>query len=72
MGEFRADEFEADEFRVLLWRVSGERVVTAVTQNYRDLIAWQKAMAPTYKWAEGRVGKEVLDLLGKELNIKMN
>jgi C4-dicarboxylate-binding protein DctP len=34
--------------------------------------AWQKAMAPTYKWAEGRVGKEVLDLLAKELNIKMN
>ena len=34
--------------------------------------AWQKAMAPTYKWAEGRVGKEVLDLLSKELNIKMN
>jgi len=29
-------------------------------------------MAPTYKWAEGRVGKEVLDLLAKELNIKMN
>ena len=34
--------------------------------------AWQKAMAPTYKWAEGRVGKDVLDLLAKELNIKMN
>ncbi len=34
--------------------------------------AWQKAMAPTYKWAEGRVGKEVLDLLAKELNIKTN
>jgi C4-dicarboxylate-binding protein DctP len=34
--------------------------------------AWQKAMAPTYKWAEGRVGKEVLDLLSKELDIKMN
>jgi len=34
--------------------------------------AWQKAMAPTYKWAEGRVGKEVLDMLAKELDIKMN
>jgi C4-dicarboxylate-binding protein DctP len=33
--------------------------------------AWQKAMAPTYKWAKGRVGQEVLDLLAKELNIKM-
>ena len=29
-------------------------------------------MAPTYKWAKGRVGQEVLDLLDKELNIKTN
>jgi hypothetical protein len=29
-------------------------------------------MAPTYQWAKGRVGTEVLDLLSKELNIKMN
>jgi C4-dicarboxylate-binding protein DctP len=35
-------------------------------------VAWQKAMAPTYKWAQGRVGKPVLDLLAKELDIKMN
>ena len=34
--------------------------------------AWQTAMAPTYKWAKGRVGGEVLDLVAKELNIKMN
>src|SRR5690348_17951353 len=34
-------------------------------------VAWQKAMAPTYKWAQGRVGKPVLDLLYKELNISM-
>jgi C4-dicarboxylate-binding protein DctP len=34
--------------------------------------AWQVAMAPTYKWAKGRVGQEVLDVLSKELNIKMN
>ena len=34
--------------------------------------AWQNAMAPTYAWAKGRVGQEVLDLLGKELDIKMN
>ena len=27
--------------------------------------------APTYKWAKGRVGQEVLDLLAKELDIKM-
>jgi C4-dicarboxylate-binding protein DctP len=29
-------------------------------------------MAPTYKWAKGRVGQEVLDLLYKELNIQTN
>src|SRR5450631_3776721 len=34
--------------------------------------AWQTAMAPTYQWAKGRVGTEVLDLVAKELSIKMN
>jgi len=34
--------------------------------------AWQVAMAPTYKWAKGRVGGEVLDLLAGQLHIKMN
>jgi C4-dicarboxylate-binding protein DctP len=34
--------------------------------------AWQAAMQPTYGWAKGRVGQEVLDLLAKELDIKMN
>jgi C4-dicarboxylate-binding protein DctP len=34
--------------------------------------AWQVAMAPTYKWAKGRVGQEVLDVVSKELDIKMN
>ncbi len=29
-------------------------------------------MAPTYTWAKGRVGGEVLDILSKELDIKMN
>ena len=29
-------------------------------------------MQPTYKWAKGRVGQEVLDLLAKELHIEMN
>lgn len=34
--------------------------------------AWQAAMRPTYAWAKSRVGQEVLDLLAKELDIKMN
>jgi C4-dicarboxylate-binding protein DctP len=37
-----------------------------------DKQAWQKAMQPTYKWAKGRVGGEVLDLVAKELHIEMN
>jgi C4-dicarboxylate-binding protein DctP len=37
-----------------------------------DKQAWQKAMQPTYKWAKGRVGGEVLDLVSKELHIEMN
>jgi len=40
--------------------------------NDEQRAAWQKAMAPTYKWAKGRVGQEVLDLVYKELNISMN
>ncbi|MEI8277920.1 MAG: DctP family TRAP transporter solute-binding subunit [Hyphomicrobiales bacterium] len=34
--------------------------------------AWQVAMQPTYAWAKSRVGQEVLDVLTKELAIKMN
>jgi C4-dicarboxylate-binding protein DctP len=37
-----------------------------------DRKAWQEAMQPTYKWAKGRVGQEVLDLVAKELGVKMN
>ncbi|MBW7972589.1 DctP family TRAP transporter solute-binding subunit [Bradyrhizobium sp. BR 10289] len=34
--------------------------------------AWQEAMRPTYTWAKGRVGQEVLDLVARELDVKMN
>jgi C4-dicarboxylate-binding protein DctP len=34
--------------------------------------AWQTAMAPTYQWAKGRVGEEVLGVLGKALDMKLN
>lgn len=33
--------------------------------------AWQVAMAPTYKWAKGRVGQEILDIVAKNLDVKM-
>jgi C4-dicarboxylate-binding protein DctP len=49
---------------------SGKTSLHYLTDDQRT--AWQTAMRPTYGWAKGRVGQEVLDLLGKELNIKMN
>jgi len=49
---------------------SGKTTLHPLTPEQRA--AWQKAMAPTYKWAKGRVGQEVLDLLYKELNIQTN
>jgi C4-dicarboxylate-binding protein DctP len=49
---------------------SGKTTLHELTADQRK--AWQTAMAPTYKWATGRVGQEVLDLLAKQLDIKMN
>ena len=49
---------------------SGKTTLHYLTDDQRK--AWQTAMQPTYKWAKGRVGSEVLDLLAKELDIKMN
>jgi C4-dicarboxylate-binding protein DctP len=40
--------------------------------NNDERKAWQVAMRPTYAWAKGRVGQEVLDLLAKALDITMN
>ena len=42
------------------------------TLNDAQKKAWRTAMAPTYTWAKGRVGQEILDLLAKNLDIKMN
>ena len=49
---------------------SGKTTLHTLTDDQRK--AWQTAMAPTYKWAKGRVGQEVLDLIAKELDITMN
>jgi len=51
-------------------KASGKTTLHELTAEQK--LAWQKAMQPTYKWARGRVGGEVLDLLAKELDIKMN
>ncbi len=49
---------------------SGKTTLHYLTDDERK--AWQSAMQPTYKWAKGRVGQEVLDLLAKELDVKVN
>ena len=49
---------------------SGKTTLHYLTDDQKK--AWQTAMAPTYTWAKGRVGQEVLDLIAKELAIKMN
>jgi C4-dicarboxylate-binding protein DctP len=49
---------------------SGKTTLHYLTDEQRA--AWRQAMAPTYKWAKGRVGQEVLDLVYKELNLSMN
>jgi C4-dicarboxylate-binding protein DctP len=51
-------------------KASGKTTLHYLTDDQRK--AWQAAMRPTYVWAKGRVGGEVLDLLAKQLDIKMN
>ena len=49
---------------------SGKTTLHYLTDDQRK--AWQTAMRPTYAWAKGRVGQEILDLIAKELDVKMN
>src|SRR6185437_1370812 len=51
-------------------KASGKTTLHYLTDDQKK--AWQAAMRPTYKWAKGRVGQEILDILAQELNIKMN
>jgi C4-dicarboxylate-binding protein DctP len=44
-------------------KASGKTTLHMLTPEQRK--AWQAAMAPTYQWAKGRVGGEVLDVLSK-------
>src|SRR5690242_1556611 len=50
-------------------KASGKTTLHYLTDA--EKVEWQKAMQPTYKWAKGRVGQEVLDLLAKELHLQM-
>jgi len=49
---------------------SGKTTLHYLTEDQKK--AWQDAMRPTYAWAKGRVGQEVLDLVAKQLDVKMN
>src|ERR1700726_121223 len=49
---------------------SGKTTLHYLTDDQKK--AWQDAMRPTYAWAKGRVGQEVLDIVAKELDVKMN
>ncbi len=51
-------------------KASGKTTLHYLTDDQKK--AWQTAMRPTYTWAKGRVGEEVLDLISKQLDIKMN
>src|SRR6202521_1992292 len=45
---------------------SGKTTIHVLTQPQRQ--AWKTAMMPTYEWAKGRVGREVLELLSKAID----
>jgi len=51
-------------------RASGKTTVHVLSEPQRQV--WKTAMMPTYDWAKGRVGKEVLDLLAKAIESKTN
>src|SRR5476651_2644169 len=59
-----------NEEDLALIKASGKTTLHYLTDAQRK--AWMDKLLPTHKWATGRVGQEVLDLLSKELNIKMN
>jgi C4-dicarboxylate-binding protein DctP len=50
-------------------KASGKTTLHYLTDAQKE--EWKKAMRPTYTWAKGRVGQEVLDLLAKELHLQM-
>jgi C4-dicarboxylate-binding protein DctP len=49
-------------------KASGKTELHYLTDDQRK--AWKTAMAPTYEWAKGRVGPEILDLLRQAAEAK--
>ncbi|MBK9082498.1 MAG: DctP family TRAP transporter solute-binding subunit [Rhizobiales bacterium] len=48
-------------------RKSGKSTVTQLTPEQAQ--PWREAMMPVHKWAENRVGKEIVDLMHKETSV---
>jgi C4-dicarboxylate-binding protein DctP len=48
-------------------KASGKTTLTTLNDEQRK--AWKAAMEPTFKWAKGRVGGEVLDVLTKATKV---
>jgi C4-dicarboxylate-binding protein DctP len=48
-------------------KASGKTTLTTLNDEQRK--AWKVAMEPTFKWAKGRVGSEVLDVLTKATKV---
>src|SRR3974390_1323786 len=72
---------EATDYTNSIARKENEDALAAIKASGRTTLhylsdeqraAWQKAMAPTYKWAKGRVGQAGLDLATKELGVQMS
>jgi C4-dicarboxylate-binding protein DctP len=51
-------------------KASGKTTLHTLTEEQRN--AWRQAMLPTYTWAKGRVGQEILDLLHQAVDTKTN
>jgi C4-dicarboxylate-binding protein DctP len=51
-------------------RASGKTTVHVLSEPERQV--WKTKMMPTYEWAKGRVGKEILDLLSKAVESRTN
>src|SRR6185503_3300313 len=51
-------------------KASGKTTLHTLTADQRK--AWQTAMAPSWQWAKGRVGSEILDVLSKATKVSPN
>ena len=80
-GQLEKAMAEATDYTNSIAHTENEDALAEIKKNGKTTLhyltddqkkAWQVAMRPTYAWAKGRVGQEVLDLLAKELGIEMN